>query len=41
MYFSDFKKMVKDWKDNSEEGSIGIILIPSAQSTYPKSIWKN
>ncbi len=38
--FSDFKKMVKDWKDNSEEGSIGIILIPSAQSTYLKALEK-
>lgn len=38
--FLDFQKMVKDWKDNSEEGTIGIILIPSAQTTYLKALEK-
>ena len=40
LVFSDFKKIVKDWKQSSDEGSIGIILIPSAQAVYLNALEK-
>ena len=40
LVFSDFKKIVNDWKKSSDEGSIGIILIPSAQAVYLNALEK-
>ena len=34
LVFSDFKKIIKDWEKSYGKGSIGVILIPSAQVVY-------
>ena len=34
LVFSDFKKIIKDWEKSNDKGSIGVILIPSAQVVY-------
>lgn len=40
LVFSDFKKIIKDLDQSFEKGSIGVILIPSAQVVYLKTFEK-
>ena len=36
--FNDFEKMLKEWKNLSEKGQLGIVIIPSRQSVYRAAI---
>ena len=40
LVYSDFKKIIKDLKQSHDKGSLGIILIPSAQVVHLNTLEK-